>query len=41
MADVLPLCAQVLLPTTTTSAFDGDTTTAVLTFNAEQTLNNP
>lgn len=35
------LCAQVVLPTATGNTFQTLTTTATLTFNAEQTLNNP
>ncbi len=34
------LCAQVTLPTTTDNTFQAKTTTATLTFNAEQTANN-
>lgn len=34
------LCAQVSLPTSTDNTFQGKTTTAVFTFNAEQTANN-
>jgi len=35
------LCFRATLPGSTTSAFQGATTTATFTFNAEQTLNNP
>ena len=35
------LCLQVLLPTTSGNAFEGLTTTTVLTFNSEQTINHP
>jgi hypothetical protein len=34
------LCAQVLLPTSTTNAFQNLTTAATLTFNAEEAINN-
>jgi len=35
------LCFQAALPSSTTIAFQGATTTATFTFNAEQTANNP
>lgn len=35
------LCVQVSLPATTGNAFQAKSTTATLTFNAEQTVNNP
>ena len=35
------LCAQVLVPLGTGNTYQGKTTTATLTFNAEQTVNNP
>ncbi len=35
------LCAQVTLPGSTDNTFQGKTTTATFTFNAEQSANNP
>lgn len=35
------LCVQVTLPTSTGNAYQGDTTTATLKFDSEQTANNP
>jgi hypothetical protein len=35
------LCFQATLPLATTITFQGATTTATFTFNAEQTANNP
>ena len=35
------LCFRATLPSSTTSTFQGATTTATLTFSAEQTTNNP